>query len=198
MDAAPAAFRAAVMLGLGCGIRVGEVLGLTPSRIDIGAGTVKVDRQQQRGRLDSPKTWRGVSTIEPPDSVMFELRRLLRDRPPAELPVFVGGRGGQLRRDGFYAAAWRPALVGAGLAADRYKFHSARHYAVSAMLANLVSPAEVAAYVGDSVETITTTYTHFLRGSESKAKAALDLALAPTAVASDRDKFATRNALHEA
>jgi integrase len=197
IDGAPSPYRAAVMLGLGCGMRVGEVLGLAPSRIDLAAGTLTIDQQQQRRRLDSPKTWRGVRTIEPPDSVMFELRRLLREGPPAELPLFVGRRCGSLRRDGFYAVAWRPALAAAGLPTDRYVFHSARHYAVSSMLAAGVSPAEVAAYVGDSVETITTTYTHFLRGSESRAKVALDVALAPVPAEPDRDKFATSGPLHE-
>jgi integrase len=176
IEGAPARYRAAVMLGLGCGMRVGEVLGLAPSRIDLSAGTITIDQQQQRRRLDSPKTWRGVRTIEPPDSVMFELRRLFREGPQVELPIFVGRRGGSLRRDGFYAVAWRPALAAAGLPTDRYVFHSARHYAVSSILAAGIAPAEVAAYVGDSVETITTTYTHYLRGSESRAKVALDLA----------------------
>ena len=122
---------------------------------------------------------------------MFELRRCCVTRAPADLPLFAGARGGSLRRDGFYAAAWRPALVAAGLAGDRYKFHSARHYAVSAMLAAGVSLAEVAAYVGDAVETIMTTYAHFLRESESMAKRALDVALSPIPVESDRDKSAT-------
>lgn len=191
IEGAPPRYRAAVALGFGCGMRVGEVLGLTPNRIELSAGTLTIDRQQQRGRLDSPKTWRGVRTIEPPPSVMFELRRALRDAGPADLPLFIGARGGSLRRDGFYAAAWRPALVAAGLPADRYKFHSARHYAVSAMLAHGVSVAEVAAYVGDAVETITSTYTHFLRDSEARAKQALELALAPLPLDSERDKDAT-------
>ena len=54
---------------------------------------------------------------------------------PLELPIFTGNRGGGLRRDSFYSAAWRPALRAAGLDERRYKFHSARHFAVSNMLA---------------------------------------------------------------
>jgi hypothetical protein len=108
-----------------------------------------------------------------------------------EMPLFEGARGGTLRRDDFYERAWRPALVVAGLASDRYRFHSARHFAVSSMLSRGVSVVEVAAYVGDAPETIISTYAHFLRESQSMAKTALDLSLAGVAVDPQRDKPAT-------
>jgi integrase len=88
--------------------------------------------------------------------------------------------------------------VAAELAKDRYKFHSARHYAVSAMLARGVSVPEVAAYVGDAPETIAGTYAHFTRESESMAKRALDLALARVDDAPERDMAATRSPLGKA
>lgn len=69
---------------------------------------------------------------------------------------------------------------------------TSEQYAVSAMLARGVSIPEVAAYVGDAPETIMGTYAHFIRESESMAKRALDLALSPLPVASDRDTTATR------
>jgi integrase len=180
--AAPLRYRAAVALGLGCGLRIGEVLGLTPDRIDLHAGTITIDQQWQRGGLVSPKTWRGKRTISPPDVVMFELRRAIKTTEAADVPMFTGARGGGLRRDAFYAAAWRPALKAAGLGERRYKFHSARHFAVSNMLGRGVSIVEVAQYVGDSAETIMSTYAHFLRDSTSMAKTALDLALSSTTI----------------
>jgi integrase len=186
----PLRYRAGVALGLGCGLRVGEVLGLTPSRMSLGTGQITIDRQFQRGRLDSPKTWRGVRTIEPPDLVLTELRRALRPGMAPDMPLFEGARGGILRRDDFYQRAWRPALLAAGLPADRYKFHAARHYAVSSMLGRGVSVVEVAAYVGDAPETIISTYAHFLRESKSVAKGALDLSLAELGEPA-RDRTAT-------
>ena len=93
--------------------------------------------------------------------------------------------GSQLLRNGVNTGA-----VGHPL--EQPKFHSARHFAVSNMLAEGVSPVEVAAYVGDTVETITRTYSHFLRGSESRAKRALDLALAPDVADPVRDTDTTR------
>lgn len=188
---APIRYRPAVALGFGCGLRVGEVLGLTPSRIDFAAGTITIDRQWQRGGFDSPKTWRGVRTIEPPDLVMLELRRAVRSVAGADQPLFAGARGGGLRRDAFYDAAWKPALKAAELDERRFKFHSARHFAVSNMLAAGVSVVEVAAYVGDSAETIMSVYAHFLRESESKAKRALDLSLGAADFGAARDNSAT-------
>jgi hypothetical protein len=50
------------------------------------------------------------------------------------------------------------------------------------MLGRGVSIVEVAQYVGDSAETIMSTYAHFLRDSTSMAKTALDLALSSTTI----------------
>jgi integrase len=178
---APIRYRLGVALGFGCGLRIGEVLGLRPCDVGPRAETISVKVQQQRRGLVSPKTWRGVRTIEVPELVLVELRRALRDDPPADLPILIGPRGGQLRRDGFYDQAWRPALKAAGLAADRYRFHSTRHYTVSAMLGDGVSLPEVAAYIGDHIETVGRVYAHFLDDAPRTAKAALDRALAPVA-----------------
>ena len=83
-------------------------------------------------------------------------------------------------------------MKAAGLGERRYKFHSARHFAVSNMLGRGVSIVEVAAYVGDSAETIMSTYAHFLRDSQSFAKTALDLALSPASI--DRETAAVVDA----
>lgn len=199
ISGAPSRYRAAVALGLGAGLRVGEVLGLSPNRVDLRAGTITIDRQRQRRGVDSPKTWRGVRTIEPPDLVMVELRRALNElgSPAPDMPIFVGGRGAVLRRDGFYASAWRPALVAAGLEPDRYRFHSARHFAVSNLLAQGVPVPEVAAYIGDAPGTVMDVYSHFLRGSESMAKRALDLAFLGESGEPARDNLATIASLGE-
>ena len=172
-------YRLGVALGLGCGLRVGEVLGLTPGYVDLAAGTITIAQQRAQRGMVSPKTWRGVRTIEVPDLVRVELRRALRDSPPKDLPILAGGRSGVLRRDGWYEQAWRPALVAAGLGPGRYKFHACRHYAVSAMLGQGVPLAEVAQYIGDAPETVIKVYTHFISDAPKAAKLALDRALAP-------------------
>jgi integrase len=181
LAATPPRYRAGMALGFGCGLRVGEILGLRPQDVNLFAGTVSVAQQYQRRGLVAPKTWRGVRTIEVPDLVAFELRRALRDNPPADLPILVGPRGGKLGRDGWYEQAWRPALEAAGLDRRRYKFHATRHYAVSSLLGAGVPLPEVAAYIGDHIETVTRVYAHFLDDAPRTAKTALDRALQPVA-----------------
>lgn len=180
----PTRWKLMTALGFGCGLRVGEGLGLQPEFVNFRAETLTVEFQAQRRGQVGPKTRNGRRTIEPPDFVMAELRRVLRDtipRPQAGTPIYTGVRGGKPRREEFYEKGWKPALRAAGLPEDRYVFHSTRHYCVSAMIENGVPTQEVARYVGDTVETIERTYMHLIKDAPRKAKAALNRAFASPA-----------------
>lgn len=184
LEGAPPRFRAAIALGL-TGLRVGEVLGMSADRLALEARTVTIDRQLQRVDgamvLTTPKAEK-VRTIVVPGLVAVELRRHLRDYATGEL-LFSGARGAQLRRDAFYASAWRPALMAAGLAPDRFVFHSLRHFCASSLLAEGAPLAAVAGHLGDTVETVSRTYVHWLRDDREVPAAVLDRVLAPAPVA---------------
>lgn len=188
--AAPARYRAAVALGA-CGLRVGEVLGATVDRIDLEAGTLLVDRQLQRVgstfTMPPPKREK-KRQISLPGFARIEVRRHLRDHGPFwPMPatpddsglLFRGGRDGLLTRSEFYAQAWRPALVGAGLASDAYVFHSLRHFCASSLLAEGAPLTAVAGHLGDTVETVSRTYLHWLRDDRDIPATILDRVLAP-------------------
>jgi integrase len=86
-----------------------------------------------------------------PNLVAVELRRHLRDHV-AEGILFRGLRGAEmLTRDQFYSSAWKPALRGAGLAENRFKFHSCRHWCASTLLAEGAPITAVAGHLGDTV-----------------------------------------------
>lgn len=181
LGAAPAPFRAAIALGI-AGLRVGEVLGMCDDRIELETRSVTVDQQMQvmagERQLTTPKREK-VRTIVVPGVVATELRRHLRDHQGKGL-LFHGLRGApMLRRDQFYASAWRPALVGAGLAADRFKFHSLRHFCASTLLAEGAPITAVAGHLGDTVETVSRTYAHWLRDDRNVPASVLDRVLAP-------------------
>jgi integrase len=183
LRACPPRYRAAVALGM-CGLRIGEVLGMTADRLDVDRCLVTVDRQVQSlagvWQLTGPKR-KKVRTIEVPAIVVTELRRHLRDHQGAGL-LFRTPRSGQtMRRDQFYVSAWRPALVGAGLEPRRYVFHSLRHWCASSGLTKR-SSIEVAGYLGDTVETIHRTYAHWLRDDRAGMARALDEVLAEGAL----------------
>jgi integrase len=178
---APGEFRAAIALGL-AGLRVGEVLGMTADRIDLEARRVKVDRQMQRigneNRLTTPKVEK-VRTITVPGLVAVELRRHLRDHADEGI-LFRGLRGApMLRRDQFYASGWRPALKKAGLAENRFVFHGCRHLCASTLLAEGAPLTAVAGHLGDTVETVSRTYVHWLRDDRDIPARVLDRMLSP-------------------
>jgi integrase len=181
LAAAPAPFRAAIALGL-AGLRVGEVLGMTADRLDLPARSVKVDRQLQRIdgalRFTTPKAEK-VRTITVPGLVAVELRRHLREHQ-GEGVLFQGGRGApMLRRDQFYDSGWKPALKGAGLATDRFVFHACRHWCASTLLAEGAPLTAVAGHLGDTVETVASTYVHWLRDDRQVPADVLDRVMSP-------------------
>ena len=178
---APLRYRAAIALGL-AGLRVGEVLGMSADRLDLDKRLVTVNRQLQRvgGRLvlTSPKAEKD-RTIEVPGLIAVELRRHVREHG-ADGMLFGGRRGTpMMRRDQFYASAWHPALVGAGLAKDRFVFHSLRHFCASSLLAEGAPLTAVAGHLGDTVETVSRVYVHWLRDDRHVPATVLDRVLAP-------------------
>jgi integrase len=103
--------------------------------------------------------------------------------------LFHGGRGALLRRNEFYKAAWHPALKAAGLWIEdedgggpgegRFVFHSLRHFCASSLLAEGAPLAAVAGHLGDTVDTVSRTYVHWLRDDRDVPAAVLDRVLAP-------------------
>jgi integrase len=183
LNGAPPSFRAAIALGI-AGLRVGEVLGMSADRLDLDERRVTIDRQLQRigneNVLTTPKAEK-TRTIVVPGVVAVELRRHVRDHQSEGL-LFRGRRGTpSLRRDQFYASAWRPALLGAGLADDRFNFHALRHFCASTLLAEGAPLAAVAGHLGDTVETVSRTYVHWLRDDRDVPAEVLDRVLAVSA-----------------
>jgi integrase len=192
LPSAPAPFRAAIALGL-AGLRVGEVLGMTADRIMLDRRQVTVDRQMQRyGNRNVFTTPKGekVRTIVMAPTIALELRRHLRDHA-REGVLFRGVRTGEMmRRDQFYDSAWRPSLRAAGLAPDRFKFHALRHFCASMLLAEGAPITAVAGHLGDTVETVSRTYAHWLRDDRAVPADVLERVLAEPGAPSVRHEAA--------
>ncbi len=180
LAAAPSPYRASIALGI-AGLRVSEMLAVTADRLDLDEGTLAIDRQLQR--IDGVLQFTGPKgekerTIELPSVALLELRRHLRDHQAEGLLFRTVRTHEMLRRAQFYSSAWRPALVGAGLDRDRFVFHSLRHFAASSMLAEGAPLTAVAGHLGDTVETISKVYLHWLRDDRHVPAAVLDRLLA--------------------
>ncbi|MET8079181.1 hypothetical protein [Streptomyces sp. NPDC005303] len=127
--------RISVVFGLGCGLRQGEVFGLSPADIDYGRGVLHVRRQVQaiKGRLyfALPK---GAKTriVDMPLSVADELKCHVEAFPPVEVELPWGKPDADKQRKKFSLLlttrfgnagavntwntyTWKPALAKAGI-----------------------------------------------------------------------------------
>ncbi|AWL42598.1 MULTISPECIES: site-specific integrase [unclassified Streptomyces] len=129
--------RIAVVVGLGCGLRQGEVFGLSPEDVDYVRGMLHVRRQVQaiHGRLyfALPKG-KKIRTVDLPPSVAEELKRHIEAFPPVEVELPWGKPEGEgekfslllTTRFGNAVAVntwntytWKPALAKAGVIPPR-------------------------------------------------------------------------------
>jgi integrase len=122
-------YRAAVMLAAWCGLRRGEILGLTRADLDADAGLVTVRRTRTEllsspDRFDGPpKTDAGYRTVAIPPHVMPVVREHLELFAGTER-VFVGRSGEPMRGDAIRLAFDR-ARREVGL--EHLRFHDLRH-----------------------------------------------------------------------
>jgi len=125
-------YRAMLLLAGLCGLRLGELQGLTRADIDLVARSVRVDKQAQELAdaitINEPKTAAGVRTVALPSSIISDLEdhigRFVKVAPDS--PLFPGPNGG-LRRATFYKV-WREAKKKAG-ASPSLRLHDLRHLA---------------------------------------------------------------------
>lgn len=116
-DAVGERWRAVVLLAAFCGLRWGEIAALTRADVDLDLHkriTVERDLDEldsgkvQPGRVKSAA---GHRTVAIPEVMVPDLKRHLDTwaRPGPDGLVFVGVRGGLLRRSTFRRAVWGPA-----------------------------------------------------------------------------------------
>ncbi|MFF5933054.1 tyrosine-type recombinase/integrase [Streptomyces sp. NPDC012508] len=134
-------YRIAVVVALGCGLRQGEVFGLSPKDIDFERGVIRVRRQVQllSGRLYFALPKGGKTRIvDMPRSVAAELAAYFPDHPAVDVELPWGGPepdrekqsfplvltttyGNAIRANIFNDEAWKPALAAAGIIPVREK-----------------------------------------------------------------------------
>lgn len=174
-DAIDPRYRAFVMVGAYCGLRFGEMAGLTPERVDLLHRRIEVleilTEVNGHHAVGPPKTSAGRRGVPVPRVVADALTA-----DPATLAgnlVFSAPEGGFLRAGLFRRRVWGPAVERAGL--DGLRIHDLRHTAVAFWIAAEASPSEVAARAGhSSVVTVLDRYGHLLPGHEHKVNDALD------------------------
>jgi integrase len=209
-EALPARYSVLPYLAAGAGMRQGELFGVAAADIDFLRKVIHVRRQVRlvAGVLCfAPVKNDKQHDVPLADSLAPVLAEHIRKYPPVTvtLPWKVPGgdpvtfallvstpAAGALNRNHFNEVSWRPAQVKAGLLPKRERgvkrgqhrelgMHALRHTAASAWLSAGVSIAAVAAWLGDTEQTILATYAHMMPDDTGRGRKAMDAFFAASA-----------------
>jgi integrase len=197
-DQLPDKFKLVVDLGVGLGLRQGEIFGLSLDDIDLNTGEVEVRRQvkllgSNRQLFGLPKG-RKIRTVPLPDRVLELINDHVTRYPPraVTLPwdksdgpdrtfelILFSRESCALNRNYFNSKIWRPALVAAGVEPKRENgCHALRHFYASTLLDAGESILALSEYLGHADPGFTLrTYTHLMPSTTERTKAAIDAML---------------------
>ena len=173
----PARFRALVLLATFAQLRFGELAGLRRDCLDPDACEVRIietTAQLDKGGLrpDTPKSAAGRRIVSFPPEIVPDLRIHL-DRYAEVGPrglVFVGPKGGQLRRQNF-RPIWVKACADAGI--PGVHFHDHRHTGGTAAAITGATIKELMARLGHSSPRAAMIYQHATRDRDKAIADAL-------------------------
>jgi len=181
-------YRAFVMVGAYCGLRLGEMAGLRRHRVDLLHRHVQVVEQlgrDENGRwgLQPLKTRSSVRSVALPAVVIDSLDEHLRHWAGGgrEGFVFTAPDGGHIDPDNFRSRVWTPTVAAAGLAPLR--IHDLRHTTASLAIAAGADVKMLQTMLGHASAVMTLDrYGHLMPGRAQDVADRLD-ALARAAVA---------------
>jgi len=178
-DAVPDRYRALVVLAATSGLRWGELVGLTRSRVDLAAGTVRVDQamiETADGKVTPgpPKSSAGRRTVNVPTPVLAALDAHLAAFVAAdpEALLFTGERSAPVRRRHF-TYVWQRAVADVGLPAGTH-FHDLRHLAGTLAATTGATPRELMARLGHGSMRAAMIYQHAAADRDAVIARALD------------------------
>lgn len=155
-----------------CGLRVGEMLALTPADIDLDAPSLYINKSVARmggeDLLNPPKTPQSYRAVTMTDFLAEELAEYLRLRGPSNpnARIFPTMTKHLLHHEMTCGAKK------AGV--KRIRIHDLRHSHASMLVAMGASVPSIAARLGHSGETVTHRYIHLMPGSEAAIAAGIN------------------------
>lgn len=166
--------RPTIALGLGAGLRQGEVLGLHVGNVDFLRKTVSVTEQAIQGKVGPPKTRASRRVVPVPEWVVNELARWV-EQHPTDGPLFTRNEA-LWHRSAFNRRVWKPAVEKAGLPAT-LGFHSLRHTYASTLIAAGLHIKVIQTRLGHaSIVETSDVYGHLFPHADDETRAALDSA----------------------
>ena len=168
-------YRTMVSLIAATGLRIGELLALRWSALDLEGGALAVRQSVCEGKFQPPKTLKAVRTIPLGRHAIAALNaHRERVKPPAGDDLVFGNRNGKpLRESKLLGNVLQPAGQKAGL--GRVTWHQFRHIH-SSLLNDLRVPVKIAQeQLGHaSISTTLNIYTHVVDASHRKAVEAVE------------------------
>lgn len=175
--------RCFVHLAAFCGLRYGEIAGLTLQHLDLQSGIIRVRHSlNQDDELKGPKTRAGIRDVDIPKHLGELLGQWISsDYVPNDRNLLFRvalsrsdkGPGGFINCGSFHTTYWRPLLEEAELRTgdgNELHFHALRHFASSWLMANGMPVPDVAAYLGHaSFDTTLQIYAHPLLSRPGRA-----------------------------
>ena len=173
----PVRYRALVLLATFAALRWGELAALRREDIDLVACDIRIAHtiaELDKGGLvaDTPKSRAGLRTVAFPAELEPELRWHLERfaQPGARGLVFVGPKGGSLRRSNF-RPIWNAATANAGV--PGLHFHDLRHVGGTLAATTGATLKELMARLGHSSTRAALIYQHATRDRDQAIAKAL-------------------------
>jgi integrase len=165
-------YRSVVLVGCWGGLRMSELLGLKPERVDITTGRVRITENlvESEGHLytETCKTRASVRSVTLP----MVARVALEDTNMGEY-VWEAPKGGPVRLSSWRSRYWYPAVERSGI--QRARPHDMRHTAAALMIASGAKSLEISRRLGHSSVAFTLdVYGHLFEGYEDQLNAGLD------------------------
>ena len=176
--------RCAVNLAAFCGLRQGEILGLTLANVNFRESVIQVRHSLTHfDELKGPKTQAGNRDVPFPPHVGAMLRQWLDAGFVANERdlVFRSAKGERICASSMTATLWRAVLTRAGLwrARDNFHFHVLRHFAASWWLYNGMPITDTASLMGHAKFDMTLqVYAHPIVGGHRRTEAFERMAIA--------------------
>jgi integrase len=192
LDKIPDRYRALVLLGTFASLRWGELAALRREHLDLDASIVRVVgslAELDGGKLleDTPKSRAGRRVVSIPPEIIPDLQAHLdefaEDGPNGR--VFVGPRGGPLRRSGF-RRIWNKVRADVGL--PDLHFHDLRHVGNTLAASTGASLKELMARMGHASTRAALIYQHASQDRDQVIAAALGEAFKVARASDKSDK----------
>ena len=183
-----------VQLAAFCGLRHGEIVGLTLASVDLESGFLKIRNSLTiLDELKGPKTKAGNRDVPMPVKVQQCLKEWLDTYYVANERhlVFRMPDGSEITRANFHLNYWRPLLRRAGLFDKKevIHFHALRHFAASLMIELGLPLTDVASLLGhEKFDMTLQVYAHPIVGGNRRREAFERIS---SAIVSGRDKGTT-------